>query len=181
MPRKKKLVDLGKNIRRPLLSNPNHFLQEIAEQYPIEFTRAVDTFIMENLKEKPLKIEVIKDGKSIMSANLLWISLEDDGSVMMYLDNKKYLYPKPENVRSALFMPIGKSARGYVEITVNTRLPVCVLCNNPIEIFDDSTRCPRCGAISHRVHLEEWIRMKGSCSVCNSPLSISEEGEIIAV
>nr|MDO8116000.1 hypothetical protein [Candidatus Sigynarchaeota archaeon] len=172
---------LGKNVRKSLISAPKQFVQEISTDYPnFEFTRAVDTCVMEKIKETPLKIDIKRDGRSLLSSNLLWISRETDGHVTMYLENKKYLYPTADSVKGAFFYPPGKTGGGNVEIELQPNAPSCAICSKPMEIFDEVTACPSCGSQSHVVHIQEYIRMRGECNVCNAKLSISAaDGSII--
>ncbi|MEX2683431.1 MAG: hypothetical protein Q6373_017780 [Candidatus Sigynarchaeota archaeon] len=174
-----KKADVGKNVRKSLISSAKKFLQEISADYPaLEYTRAVDTYIFEKVKEAPLKVAVMREGDSLMTANVLWISDKDDGSVAIYLENKKYLYPSNENVKGAFFY-MDKKGGGRVEIEMHPNPPSCAICAKPMEIFDEVSACPSCQAISHVLHLEEWVQMKGSCSVCNAKLAINAQHKIV--
>ncbi|MHA1683174.1 MAG: hypothetical protein ACTSUE_19700 [Promethearchaeota archaeon] len=173
----KKSKDVAKNIRKALLNSARMFIQEVAEAYSgLEYTRAVDTYIMENIKLKPLKIELKRDGRSLMSANLLWVSQNDEGDVVLYLENKRYLYPNTDNVKSAVFVPV-KKGTGHVEINTSSETAKC-FCGKPIEIFDESDSCPSCGVLAHAVHLKEWVQMKGNCPSCGTNLLVRENGEV---
>nr|MDO8081290.1 zinc ribbon domain-containing protein [Candidatus Freyarchaeota archaeon] len=46
----------------------------------------------------------------------------------------------------------------------------CSVCNEDIFSEDRPVKCPHCGALSHREHLAEWIREKGSCPKCGGKL-----------
>ena len=179
MAKKGKII--GKNIRKALLTSPKMFIQEVAEDYEgLEYTLARTTYVMENMKDTPLKIDVKKGGRSIISGNLIWAGEDPTGNGLeLYLDNKKHLYPNPDNVKGAFFHP-QKKGNGYVEISVHDTSIRCLICGKEIEIFDEPASCPVCGAKSHKVHLDEWVRMKGECSACSARLGVGEDGEIVA-
>jgi hypothetical protein len=46
----------------------------------------------------------------------------------------------------------------------------CSVCNMEIFPEDRPVKCPYCGALSHRDHLAQWIREKGSCPKCGGKL-----------
>jgi hypothetical protein len=46
----------------------------------------------------------------------------------------------------------------------------CSVCHEDIFSEDRPVKCPHCGALSHREHLAEWIREKGSCPECGGKL-----------
>nr|MDO8109758.1 hypothetical protein [Candidatus Sigynarchaeota archaeon] len=176
----KKAAGLGKNVRKSLTTNAKKWLQEISADYSaLEYTRAVDTYIMEKIKENPLKIVISREGDVLMSANLLWATDKDDGSVVLYLENKKYLFPSNENVKGAFCFFDKNKSGGSVEIDLNPTPPPCAICGKPMEIFDEIASCPTCGAASHVLHLQEWLRMKGACSVCSTKLVLGENNKIL--
>ncbi|MFX0101092.1 MAG: hypothetical protein ACFFCS_16070 [Candidatus Hodarchaeota archaeon] len=178
----KKAKIIGKNIRKALMTSPKMFIQEVAEDYEgLEYTLARTTYIMEQLKATPLKIDVKKGGRSIISGTLVWVGEDPTGGgIEFYLDNKKHLYPNADNVKGAFFHSQGKGGGGYVEITVHDTSIRCLICGKEIEIFDEPASCPVCGAKSHLVHLLEWVRMKGECSACSARLGVGESGDVIA-
>lgn len=47
----------------------------------------------------------------------------------------------------------------------------CSVCNLEIISGDKVVKCPYCGALSHRVHLLEWIKVRGYCPNCKEKLS----------
>jgi hypothetical protein len=174
-----KKAAVGKNVRKTLISSAKKWLQEISADYPaLEYTRAVDTYIFEKIKEAPLKIAVLREGDSLMTGNLLWVSDKEDGSAVLYLENKKYLYPTNDNVKGAFFY-MDKKGGGRVEIEMLPNPLPCAICSKPMEIFDEVASCPACGATSHVLHIEEWVQMKGSCSVCHARLAINSEHHIV--
>ncbi|HME56026.1 MAG TPA: hypothetical protein VKM55_27735 [Candidatus Lokiarchaeia archaeon] len=176
----KKAAVLGKNVRKSLITSARKWIQEISQDYSgLECTRAVDTYIMEKIRENPLKITVIREDQALMSANLLWVTEKEEGGVVLYLDNKKFLYPTNENIKGAFFSLDKKKVAGIVEIEMHPNPAPCAICGKPMEIFDEITSCPSCGAMSHILHLEEWIRMKGSCSSCQVQLAINENNKIV--
>lgn len=175
----KKATNVGKNVRKSLISSAKKWLQEIAADYPaLEYTRAVDTYIFEKIKEAPLKIAVMREGDSLMTGNLLWVTDKEDGSVVLFLENKKYLYPTNDNVKNVLFY-MDKKGGGRVEIDMHPNPQPCAICSKPMEIFDEVAACPTCGATSHVLHLEEWVNMKHSCSVCQAKLAINADHRIV--
>jgi hypothetical protein len=174
----KKATGLGKNVRKALISSARKWLQEISADYAaLEYTRAVDTYIMEKIKESPLRISVMREGDVLMGANLLWVSDKEDNTVVLYIENKKYLYPTNENVKGAFFYADKKGAR--VEIEMHVTPTPCTICGKPMEIFDEAASCPSCGAASHVLHIEEWVSMKGSCSACQAKLVIDARHKIV--
>jgi len=176
----KKAEILGKNVRKSLITSARKWIQEISQDYSaLEYTRAVDTYIMEKIKENPLKIAMMREDQALMSANLLWATDKEEGGVVLYLDNKKYLYPTNENIKGAYFSLDKKKAGGIVEIEMHPNPAPCAICGKPMEIFDEIISCPSCGATSHVLHLEEWIRMKGTCSACNVQLVLNENNKIV--
>nr|MDO8084771.1 hypothetical protein [Candidatus Sigynarchaeum springense] len=170
---------VGKNVRKSLISSAKKLLQEISGDYAaLEYTRAVDTYIFEKIKETPLKVAVMREGDSLMTANVLWVTDRDDGSVALYLENKKYLYPTNDNVKGAFFY-MDKKGGGRIEIEMHPNPLPCAICSKPMEIFDEVSACPSCGATSHVLHLEEWVQTKHSCTVCNAKLAINPQHKII--
>ena len=177
---KKGKSDVGKNVRKPLLSSPLKLMKEISASSGLEYTRAVDTIVMENTKDAPLKVSINRGGKSIATGNVAWISGTPDGKVHVYLDNKKYLYPTNENVKNAFFhKEKKKKPGGELEIEVSAASTKCVVCSKDIEIYDEAAECPLCGAQGHQPHLEEWVRMKNECSKCQAKLKVDESGSIV--
>ncbi|MFX0117736.1 MAG: RING finger domain-containing protein, partial [Candidatus Hodarchaeota archaeon] len=45
----------------------------------------------------------------------------------------------------------------------------CSICRFAVEFGENTATCPECGSIFHQSHLEEWLKIKGSCPVCNHP------------
>ena len=178
----KKAAEVGKNVKKSLMSAKKLVTDMSSEYKALEFTRAVDTYIMEKVKENPLRVDLKRDGKSLLTGNVIWISDKENGGVSIYLDNKQTLYPTQENVKNAVFYvgkKTGKTAVGGVlEIETISNSPPCAICSKPIEILDEIASCPACGAESHRMHLEEWVNMKNECNVCHVGLAVGEKGEI---
>ena len=176
----KKAATLGKNVRKSLITSAKKWIQEISQDYSaMEYTRAVDTYIMEKIKENPLKVNVTREDQALMTANLLWVTEKEEGGVVLYLENKKYLYPTNENIKGAYFSLDKKKATGIVEIELHPTPAPCAICGKPMEIFDEVASCPSCGTTSHVLHLEEWIRMKGTCSSCMASLAINDDNKIV--
>ncbi len=46
----------------------------------------------------------------------------------------------------------------------------CLLCKRQIDFNEEWLKCPNCEELSHRTHLLEWIRVKGTCPNCRTPL-----------
>ena len=174
-----KKAAVGKNVRKTLISSAKKWLQEISADYPaLEYTRAVDTYIFEKTKEAPLKVAVLREGDSLMTGTLLWVSDKEDGSVVLYLENKKYIYPNNDNIKGAFFY-MDKKGGGRCEIEMHPNPQPCAICSKPMEVFDETSACPACGATSHMLHLEEWIQMKGSCGVCNTKLAMNTDHRVV--
>jgi hypothetical protein len=54
--------------------------------------------------------------------------------------------------------------------------PTCMVCLLPIEFTDAVLVCPRCEGQAHRVHILEYLKVKGSCPNCQADL---DEFELI--
>lgn len=179
MAKKASKGDVSKNVKKNLVSSPHRLMQDMSGS-GLEHTRAVDTFIMENSKEAPLRIQVMRDGRLVTSGTVTWISSTRDEKVVMYLDTKKFLYPSNENVKNALYFPDKKKGGGEIQVEVVPVASTCTVCSKAIEIFDEPAECPVCGAPAHQAHLEEWVRMKGECSKCNARLAVDGNGTVSA-
>jgi len=46
----------------------------------------------------------------------------------------------------------------------------CIVCLLPI-VSGDIIKCPHCGGIAHKEHLQEWVKVKGFCPNCKQALS----------
>lgn len=54
--------------------------------------------------------------------------------------------------------------------------PTCMVCLLPIEFADAVLICPHCEGQAHRVHILEYLKVKGSCPNCQTDL---DEFELI--
>lgn len=54
--------------------------------------------------------------------------------------------------------------------------PTCMVCLLPIEFADAVLVCPHCEGQAHRVHILEYLKVKGSCPNCQADL---DEFELI--
>jgi hypothetical protein len=54
--------------------------------------------------------------------------------------------------------------------------PTCMVCLLPIEFADAVLVCPHCKGQAHRVHILEYLKVKGSCPNCQADL---DEFELI--
>lgn len=43
----------------------------------------------------------------------------------------------------------------------------CSICRLSVAFGENTATCPECGSIFHQGHLEEWLKIKGNCPVCN--------------
>ncbi|MHA2233580.1 MAG: RING finger protein, partial [Candidatus Hodarchaeales archaeon] len=43
----------------------------------------------------------------------------------------------------------------------------CSICRLSVAFEENTATCPECGSIFHQGHLEEWLKIKGNCPVCN--------------
>jgi len=50
----------------------------------------------------------------------------------------------------------------------------CSVCKLPISFGVETAECPHCENIAHREHLLEWIKVKGSCPVCQRHLKAAD-------
>jgi hypothetical protein len=46
--------------------------------------------------------------------------------------------------------------------------PYCVICRRPVQ--ENLIKTPCCGIYAHAPHLQEWLRMKGTCPLCRAKL-----------
>jgi hypothetical protein len=46
----------------------------------------------------------------------------------------------------------------------------CAVCKLPISYGSTTAECPKCNALAHKEHLFEWVKVKGSCPVCQREL-----------
>ena len=51
---------------------------------------------------------------------------------------------------------------------------VCSVCKLPISFGSSTLQCPHCENIAHKEHLLEWIKVKGSCPICQSKLQTKD-------
>nr|MDO8079461.1 hypothetical protein [Candidatus Freyarchaeota archaeon] len=51
----------------------------------------------------------------------------------------------------------------------------CSVCQTEIVTEEQYVKCPYCGVLSHKDHLFEWIKMRGTCPNCNKKLSLQNE------
>ncbi len=47
----------------------------------------------------------------------------------------------------------------------------CTVCLLPMEAGSVITKCPHCGGIAHKDHLQEWVKIKGFCPKCKNKLT----------
>ncbi len=52
--------------------------------------------------------------------------------------------------------------------TCRDEFPICVICRQPI--LESLTKTPCCGTYSHAPHLQEWLRIKGTCPICREKI-----------
>ncbi len=55
--------------------------------------------------------------------------------------------------------------------------PICMVCQLPIQYGDSVLICPHCKGQAHRVHLLEYLKVKGSCPNCQTDL---DQHELVA-
>jgi predicted secreted protein len=46
----------------------------------------------------------------------------------------------------------------------------CIVCNLEISENDQFVRCPYCGNAAHKIHMLEWLHIKGYCPACHNHL-----------
>jgi len=54
--------------------------------------------------------------------------------------------------------------------------PICSVCHHTIEYGESVLSCPHCDARAHRVHILEYLKVKGTCPNCQEDL---DEYELI--
>lgn len=47
---------------------------------------------------------------------------------------------------------------------------LCMVCNSPLSSTDAILQCPHCGGRAHRIHLLEYLKVKGKCPHCQKDL-----------
>lgn len=47
---------------------------------------------------------------------------------------------------------------------------LCMVCRGAIGISDDVLQCPKCRGKAHRIHILEYIKVKGTCPHCHAEL-----------
>ncbi|MBD3350192.1 MAG: hypothetical protein GF364_01765 [Candidatus Lokiarchaeota archaeon] len=173
MAKKKTVSDV--NVRAAVLKSPKEVISAITSNIQgIKFTKVLSTYVMES---KDLEIELIRDGKSFMDGDLIWLGNRKDnkeGTVFCFQANKrdmKTIMPTNDNCQS-IILDVNK---GIIKLSVVSRLR-CAVCGKSIEIFDEESQCPICEAKAHSEHLKEWIKMKGSCPVCKKGLALDRQG-----
>lgn len=57
-------------------------------------------------------------------------------------------------------------------LIVSTTLPqhLCIVCNGAISSTDAILQCPKCSGRAHRIHILEYIKVKGYCPNCHTEL-----------
>jgi ribosomal protein L37E len=51
------------------------------------------------------------------------------------------------------------------------RTQKCMVCGMDLHPSDSISRCPHCGGAAHRMHLLEWLHVKGKCPICDQHLA----------
>jgi outer membrane protein assembly factor BamB len=64
----------------------------------------------------------------------------------------------------------GASIQGVQQKRQAKTIRSCMICNLPITSEEECLRCPHCGNTAHKVHLLEWLHVKGCCPVCRMDL-----------
>lgn len=170
---KKKESDV--NIRAAVLKGPKEVIQALTSNIQgIKFTKVISTYVMES---DEVKIHLLREGRSFMSGELIWLGNRKDnkdGTVLCFQKDKKNMTkitPTNDNTQEIL-LDVNKS---LIKLSTVSRLK-CAVCGKAIEIFDDESQCPICEAKAHTDHLRDWINMKGSCPVCKKPLALDHQG-----
>ncbi|NHI92145.1 MAG: hypothetical protein EAX96_06545 [Candidatus Lokiarchaeota archaeon] len=57
-------------------------------------------------------------------------------------------------------------------------LKKCCVCLNKIKIKDEKLTCPVCNAVSHKMHLLEWLRTRSLCPICMTNIQY-RDGKLI--
>ena len=52
--------------------------------------------------------------------------------------------------------------------------PICMVCHLPIQFTDSVLRCPHCKGQAHRIHILEYLKVKGTCPHCQMNLDAHE-------
>jgi hypothetical protein len=174
MARKKNKIE----IKKEAFSEPLKLINEISPYLNIEYTKAIQTYIIE---KRDLELVLMKEGSSELKGRLVWLGNRKDGkegTVLCIKTNSdiQKLNPTPENIEKVL-LDLKKE-----RILLHTEAKAkCAVCEKKIEIFDEVLSCPICGAKGHKDHFLEWIQMKGNCPVCKKELTISSAGKVMVV
>ncbi|WXG44178.1 MAG: hypothetical protein WED04_09105 [Promethearchaeati archaeon SRVP18_Atabeyarchaeia-1] len=73
-----------------------------------------------------------------------------------------------------------KVAVNVSPVSVSETLGTCPICKYDILRSDPVASCPYCGTLAHRVHLLEYLHVKGDCPSCGKRLSEKEIKEHLA-
>jgi Zn finger protein HypA/HybF involved in hydrogenase expression len=52
----------------------------------------------------------------------------------------------------------------------------CMVCHHLVRSGEAAIACPNCGGIAHKVHMFEWLHVKGTCPTCRQRIESSTPG-----
>ncbi|MHA1686966.1 MAG: hypothetical protein ACTSYD_11280, partial [Candidatus Heimdallarchaeaceae archaeon] len=53
----------------------------------------------------------------------------------------------------------------------NAMPPHCTVCQGVIKAREEVYECPNCGNLTHKDHMEQWLKIKQECPICKTQLS----------
>ncbi|MHA1166834.1 MAG: hypothetical protein ACTSRU_03360 [Candidatus Hodarchaeales archaeon] len=76
-----------------------------------------------------------------------------------FIDRAMALRSAPRGVKTDLSAP-------SLDIISSLESEKCIICKRKISWDSDYIRCPHCNSPAHYAHMAEWLKIKGSCPVC---------------
>lgn len=162
-------------LTEEIFKEPVEVINKITSNMGLDYTKVIQTYVMEDRK---LSLELEEDGSDYFKAKIVWIgNKKDDTSGTIFCVDKrgdlKELNPTEENTEKAIL----DLKKEKIKIITGAKSK-CSVCGKKIEIFDEVTSCPICGAKGHKDHVIDWIKMKHTCPACKKSVDVSSSGVI---
>ncbi|MBY9007567.1 MAG: hypothetical protein KGD63_12505 [Candidatus Lokiarchaeota archaeon] len=164
------------DITEEVFKEPIEVIKKLSSYLSLAYTKVIQTYVME---DRTLELLLLKQGSSYFKGKIVWIGnrKDDTEGTIFCVDTRselKKINPTSENTENVV-LDLKKNA-----ILISTESKAkCSVCGKNIEIFDDVSGCPLCGAKAHKDHLLDWIKMKHNCPICKKSLDLSSIGQII--
>ena len=165
------------NVKGLVFKSPKVLLQGLASSAEgIDATKVIQTYVLENAV---LKVNVMKDGKSLYAGEVKWIGNRLDGApgcVICAASGKelRLIEPSDDTVNDVVF-----DSEKFMLVIDSAEKTRCSVCGKGLRIFDQNMACPLCGSKAHSDHLSEWIKMRHSCPICKKELDLDRENKPI--